>query len=165
MTYETFMQFMNSYGGIVLAILGASLAAALPGIGSARGLGIVGQAGAGVVTEDPDKFGKALILQLLPGTQGLYGFVTAIIIITNSGLMGGDLGLSLEKGFLFFLASLPIALAGWKSAISQGKTAAAGIGILAKKPDHVMKGVLFAVMVETYALLGFVASMIMIVSI
>lgn len=160
-TAGTFTEFLVQHGGLIFALLGAALATGLTGIGSARGIGIVGQAGAGVVTEDPDKFGKALILELLPGTQGLYGFVTTIILLTKIGIIGGQIP-TLETGFYYFMASLPIALAGWKSAISQGKTAAAGIQILAKKPDHVMKGVLFAVMVETYALLGFVASLLMI---
>lgn len=159
--FGTFMEFMSQNGGLVFALLGAALATALPGIGSARGIGIVGEAAAGVITEDPDKFGKALILELLPGTQGLYGFVTTIIILTRIGLLGGSTP-DMQTGFFIFMASLPIALAGWKSAISQGKTAAAGLAILAKKPDHVMKGVLFAVMVETYALLGFVSSLLMI---
>ena len=160
---KTFMEFMIENGGMILTLLGAGLATFLPGIGSARGIGIVGEAATGVVTEDPDKFGKALILELLPGTQGLYGFVTTIIILSKIGLITGKLlTISLGTGFLIFLASLPIAFAGWKSAISQARTAAAGMTILAKKPEHVMKGVLFAVMVETYALLGFVSSLLMI---
>jgi V/A-type H+/Na+-transporting ATPase subunit K len=161
---EKWIEFFVQNGGLVFALLGAALATGLSGIGSAQGIGIVGQAGAGVVTEDPDKFGKALILELLPGTQGLYGFVTTIIILTKIGILGGTVP-SFGQGLLYFMAALPIAIAGWKSAISQGKTAAAGIAILAKKPDHVMKGVLFAVMVETYALLAFVASLLMILNI
>lgn len=158
----SFIQFLQANnGGLILALLGAALATGLAGIGSAKGIGIVGQAAAGVVTEDPSKFGKALILELLPGTQGLYGFVTTIIILTKVGIIGGT-NPTLETGFMYFMASLPIALAGWRSAISQGKTAAAGIQILAKKPEHSTKGIILAVMVETYALLGFVASLLMI---
>ncbi|MCY6370843.1 V-type ATP synthase subunit K [Clostridium ganghwense] len=161
---NTVMDFMVQNGGLLFALLGAGLATLLPGIGSAKGIGIVGEAATGVVTEDPDKFGKALILELLPGTQGLYGFVTGILILTRIGMIGGTTP-ELGSGFFYFLAALPIAFTGWKSAISQAKTAAAGMTILAKKPDHVMKGVLFSVMVETYALLGFVASLLMIFNI
>ena len=148
-------------GGLIFALLGAALAVGLTGIGSARGIGLVGQSAAGVITEDPSKFGKALILQLLPGTQGLYGFVTAIIVLTRVGLIGGNPP-NLQTGMLIFMSCLPIAIAGWRSAISQGQTAAAGIQILAKKPEHATKGIILAVMVETYALLGFVASLLMI---
>ena len=166
MTFNSFLEFMAQNGGMIFALLGAALATALPGIGSARGVGIVGEAASGLITEDPDKFGQALILQVIPGTQGFYGFVTTLIILNKIGILGGGVKtVSFSAGFLIFLASLPIALAGWKSAISQGKTAAAGIGILAKRPEHMFKGVLFAAMVETYAVIGLVSSIIMIVAI
>ena len=76
--------------GIVLAILGAALAALLAGIGSAKGVGLVGEAAAGVVSVDPSKFSKVLILQLLPGTQGLYGLLTAILMLSRIGIIGGS---------------------------------------------------------------------------
>lgn len=166
MTFNSFLGFMVENGGMIFALLGAALATALPGIGSARGVGIVGEAASGLITEDPDKFGQALILQVIPGTQGFYGFVTTLIILNKIGILGGGVkAVSFGAGFLIFLASLPVALAGWKSAISQGKTAAAGIAILAKRPEHMFKGVLFAAMVETYAVIGLVSSIIMIVAI
>lgn len=166
MNFSTFLEFMTQNGGLLFALLGAALATALPGIGSAKGVGIVGEAASGLITEDPDKFGQALILQVIPGTQGFYGFVTTLIILNKIGLLGGTATqVSLGSGFLIFLASLPIVIAGWKSAIAQGKTAAAGISILAKKPEHMFKGVLFAAMVETYAVIALVTSIIMIVGI
>jgi len=64
--------------GLALAVLGAAIAAAVAGIGSALGVGIAGQAAAGLVSEDPDKFGKVLLLEALPGTQGIYGFLGII---------------------------------------------------------------------------------------
>ena len=159
----TFSELFMQYGGVIMATLGIGVAVICSGIGSARGVGIVGEAASGLITEDPDKFGQALILQVIPGTQGFYGFVTTLIILNKIGILGGGVKtVSFSAGFLIFLASLPI---GWKSAISQGKTAAAGIGILAKRPEHMFKGVLFAAMVETYAVIGLVASIIMIVAI
>lgn len=166
MDMKTFMDFLTQNGGLLFALLGAALATALPGVGSARGVGIVGEAASGLITEDPDKFGQCLILQVIPGTQGFYGFVTTLIILNKIGILGGgDVKLTLGGGFFIFMASLPIAIAGWKSAISQGKTAAAGISILAKKPEHMFKAVLFAAMVETYAVIALVTSIIMIVGI
>ena len=61
--------------GIFFALLGASIATALAGVGSARGVGSAAQAAMGVLSEDSSKFGKMLVLTLLPGTQGLYGFI------------------------------------------------------------------------------------------
>lgn len=144
--------------GKVLAILGAALAALFSGIGSAKGTSMVGQAAAGVVTEDPDKFGKLLVLQLLPGTQGLYGFIIAFLILNKAGIMGGGADITVSQGFMLLMASLPIAIAGLYSAIEQGKAAAAGVGIIAKKPEELGKGITFAAIVEMYALLGLLAS-------
>lgn len=151
------MESMVAYGK-VLAILGAALAALLSGIGSAKGTSMVGQAAAGVVTEDPDKFGKLLVLQLLPGTQGLYGFIISFLILTKSGIMGGGPDITVAQGFMLLMASLPVGIAGLISAIEQGKAAAAGVGIIAKKPEELGKGITFAAIVEMYALLGLLAS-------
>ena len=150
------MDFFSQYGGPILAGLGVALAVGLAGIGSAKGVGIAGEAAAGLVSEEPEKFGKALVLQLLPGTQGLYGFVIGFLV---SNKIGADL--SLTNGFYLLMACLPIALAGLFSGIAQGKAAAAGVAILAKNPEHTTKGIIFAAMVETYALLGFVISFLM----
>jgi len=158
------MNFLTENGGLIFALLGAALATGLAGIGSARGIGTVGEAASGLMTEEPEKFGKTFILVALPGTQGLYGFVITLMILLNVGILGGKAP-TLAQGFAYFMAALPIALAGWKSAIAQGKAAAAGVQILAKKPNDVMKGVIYAVMVETYALLGFVASLFMVLNI
>lgn len=95
--------------GVVLALLGAVLAALLAGAGSAVGVGRAGEAAAGVVTEDPSKFGKVLILQLLPGTQGIYGLLIAFITLSQIGILGGDSNISLAKGILYFLACMPMA--------------------------------------------------------
>ncbi len=161
----TLSQWLINNGGLGLTILGIALATFMSGIGSAKGIGIVGEAASGVITEDPDKFGKALILELLPGTQGLYGFVIGLLILLNSGILGGTANIDFSTGGAYLLASLPIAFAGWQSAISQGKVAAAGMNILAKKPEHSTKGVILAVMVETYALLAFVISLLLVFNI
>ena len=83
--------------GIALAVCGAALAAGLAGIGSALGVGIAGQASAGVVSQDPQKFGKVLLLSALPGTQGIYGFLGAILILQKVGLLGGQVA-SISNG-------------------------------------------------------------------
>ena len=149
--------FIENNGGIIFAALGAALAVGLSGIGSAKGVGIVGEAAAGLVTEEPEKFGKALVLQLLPGTQGLYGFVIAFLVFSKMAS-----GMDLSQGFYLLFACLPVAFGGLWSGIAQGKTAAAGIQILAKNPEHNTKGIILAAMVETYALLGFVMSFMLV---
>jgi len=152
--------------GTALAVLGAAMAALLSGMGSAKGVGLVGQAGAGVVTEDPAKFGKVLILQILPGTQGLYGFLTAFLLLVQINIISGTfVPLSVEKGLMYFAACLPIAIVGYFSAIAQGKTAASGVSIVAKRPDQSGKAITFAAMVETYAVLALLISILAIFSI
>lgn len=153
--------------GLTLAILGAALAAALAGIGSAKGVGMVGQAGAGLVFEDPSKFGKALILQILPGTQGLYGFLTAFLLLVRIGVIGGDsvADLTLSEGLMYFAACMPMAIGGYVSAIWQAKVSASGVGIVAKKPEESGKAITFAAMVETYAVLSLLISVLAIFSI
>lgn len=122
--------------GIVYALLGAAVAVFLSGAGSALGVGIAGQAASGVVSEDPSKFAKVLILQLLPGTQGLYGLIIGFVTLSKIGLLGGGAAeISVTTGLLILAACLPIGIVGLISGRSQGKTAAASIGIIAKKPD------------------------------
>ena len=150
------MEFLNTIGGYALGLLGAGMAAFLAGIGSAKGTGIAGEAGAGLVSEDPSKFGKAMILQVIPGTQGLYGFV--IWFLAFSKLVPG---MSVAQGLQVMGACMPIAIAGLLSGIAQGKVAAASINILAKKPDDWSKGMILCITVEFYAILGLLASFMM----
>ncbi|MCM1545000.1 MAG: V-type ATP synthase subunit K [Ruminococcus sp.] len=148
-----------NYLGLAFAILGAALAVGLAGMGSAKGVGLVGQASAGLLSEDPSMFGKVLTLQLLPGTQGLYGFIIAIFVLIRTNLMSGTpTQLSWQQGLLYFAACLPIAIAGYFSAIHQGKVSAAGVSLLAKKSDQLGRAVTMASLVEFYAILPFLIS-------
>ena len=152
--------------GVALGILGAALAALLAGIGSSIGVGIAGRAAAGIVTEDPEKFSKVLILQLLPGTQGIYGLLIAFIALSNIGVLGGSVrDLSLAEGLSFLMACLPMAFVGLMSAIMQGKTSVASIGVVAKKPEEFGKAMILPAMVETYAILALLVSILAIVNI
>ena len=147
--------------GLVLALAGAALAALMAGIGSAIGVGMVGEAAAGVVTEDPQKFSKVLILQLLPGTQGIYGLLIAFITLSQIGLLGGaPVNLTTAQGLAYFAACLPMAFVGLWSAIRQARAAVAGIQMVAKRPDQMGKGMIFAAMVETYAILALLISIL-----
>lgn len=152
-----FSELFVQYGGVIMAALGIAISVILSGIGSARGVGMVGEAASGVIIEEPHKFGKSLVLQLLPGTQGLYGFVIGLMVLGKL-----DASMSLGQGLYLFMACLPIGIVGWISAIAQAKTAVAGVSILAKNEEHSTKGIIYSVMVETYALLSFVISLILI---
>ena len=135
--------------GVLMAALGAGLAAIMAGIGSIIGIGYPGRAAAGVLSEDPSKFGSLFLLVVLPGTQGFYGFVAAFLIIGNIVNVTTS-----AQGLQLLVAALPIAFTGLFSGIHQGKVFAAGVNLVAKRPKEAMKGVIFAAMVETYAVLG-----------
>ncbi|PIS04990.1 MAG: permease [Candidatus Buchananbacteria bacterium CG10_big_fil_rev_8_21_14_0_10_42_9] len=149
--------------GLALAILGAALAAGLAGTGSALGVSIAGQAGTGVTAEDPDKFGKVLLLEALPGTQGIYGFLGAIMALQKVGLLGGGaVDISTALGWQILFACLPIAIAGLTSGWLQGKVSAGGMGIVAKSPKASGKAIILSAMVETYAVLGLLTTILLI---
>ena len=155
---ENLFSFFVDNGGLIMATFGMALAVIMPGIGSARGVGIVGEAAAGLITEEPEKFGKSLVLQLLPGTQGLYGFVVGLMVLFQLSSTT-----TLAQGMYLLCACLPVGIAGLFSGIAQGKAAASAVQILAKKPEHNTKGIVLTAMVETYALLGFVISIMLVV--
>ncbi|MCK5840527.1 MAG: V-type ATP synthase subunit K [Candidatus Sabulitectum sp.] len=145
----------------LVAYLGVAFACALAGIGSAVGVGIAAQASTGVMSVDPKKFGKLLLLTALPGTQGIYGFVIAFLLLQKIALFTGDNPLTMVVGWKVFAAGLPIALAGLMSGIHQGKVCAGGAMMTAKQPDDSAKALILAVFVEFYAILGFLVSFLM----
>ncbi len=146
------------YLGTALALVGAALAVGLSGVGSSIGVSRAGQAASGVTSEDPDKFMKCLLLQLLPATQGIYGFIVGFLVLLKVNALGGIVAISTASGIGILASCLPIAIAGLFSAIHQGNVAVAAIGMVAKRPEESGKGMLMTAMVETYALLGFLTS-------
>ena len=156
------MEFLFAHSGLAIGLLGAGLAACLAGAGSGVGTGIAGQAGVGLVSEDPGKFGKVMILQVIPGTQGLYGLVVFFVAIMNMGLLDGTaMNLSFVDGCRYFAACLPIGIGGLVTAVAQGKVAAGSVTLLAKNPDHWAMGMILCITVEFYAILSLLASMMM----
>ena len=157
----TFTEFLTAiFTGQNLALLGAALAATFACIGSAKGVGIVGEAASGMLADDPSKFGQALLLQALPGTQGIYGLVTAFLILMKIGLFGGEIVLDFSQGMYLLAASLPIAIVGYFSGIAQGRVAAAGIGLVSRRDGQVVKAITSAALVETYAIFALLVSML-----
>lgn len=157
------MNFLDSFGGLALALLGAGLAVGLSCVGSAKGTGIAGEAGTGLLSEDPSKSGKVMVLQLLPGTQGLYGLVIWFFAMLQLGILGGaPLDLTVAQGIAIAFACLPIGLGGMLTAKAQARCAAAGVSIVAKRPEGMAQGIVLAIMVEFYAILCLLASFLMI---
>ncbi len=146
--------------GIILGYTGVALAGGLAGIGSAIGVSIAGQAASGVISEDPDKFGKVLLMELLPGTQGIYGLVVAILIMMKMGVFGTGVEMDFANGFKLFAASLPIGLLGLYSGIYQGKAAVAGIHLIGQRGDQSGRALTMCAAVELYAVFGLLISLL-----
>jgi len=143
--------------GLTLALIGAGMAALLAGIGSAIGIGTAGRSATGVLSEKPERYGQMFILVVLPGTQGFYGFLAAFIVMLKLNFFGGIAmpEITFIIGLEVLIACLPIAFAGLVSAIFQGRVCSGGILMAAKQPEMAFKaGVVYAVMVEVYAVLG-----------
>lgn len=148
--------------GLGLAIGGAAFAAFLAACGSAWGIAVAAEAAGGVLTEDPDKFGRLLVMLALPGTQGFYGFLGAFYIMMKINLLGGGIPVSLVSGLQLFFAGLPIGIAGLVSGYFQGAASAAGIHLIAKRPEEMGKAIILPAMVETYAVLGLLATILLV---
>lgn len=148
--------------GVVWALLGAALAIGLAGSGSGLGVGIAGTAGAGVLTEDPAKFGLVLLFQALPGTQGIYGLLVGFLVLIKIGFLAGNVPeISVAQGLNIFWACMPIGIAGFFTAIGQGRAAAASIFLIARRPEETGKAIVLPAMVETYAVFALLASILM----
>jgi V/A-type H+-transporting ATPase subunit K len=148
--------------GLTLAVLGGALAFVFAGIGSAIGVGLAGQAASGVMSEDPEKFGSLLLLVALPGTQGIYGFLSGFLVMLKLGLTSGTIAkISMYQGWQILIACLPVAFVGFLSAIHQGKVCAAGVYMVAKQPKDLAKPLVLGALVETYAVLGLLITVLL----
>lgn len=160
------MGFLSDFGGLALGFLGAGLAAALCCAGSARGTGIAGEAGTGLLSDDPSKFARVMILQVVPGTQGLYGLVIWFFALIKMGVFAGTAAdLTVVEGLRYACACLPMAIGGGISAVAQGRVAAGSINLMAKRPNDWTKGIILCSIVEFYAILSLLASFLMILNV
>lgn len=148
--------------GLALSVAGVAIAVLLGGIGSAWGVAIAGEAAGGVLTEDPEKFGRLLVMIALPGTQGFYGFLGGFYIMMKIGLLTGASHVSPMAGLQLLFAALPVGMTGLISGIYQGKAAASGIHLIAKRPEEMGKAIIIPAMVETYAVIGLLATILMV---
>jgi V/A-type H+-transporting ATPase subunit K len=148
--------------GLIIALFGAVVAIVGAGVGSSLGIGMVGTAANGLLAEEPEKFGTALLLVAFLSTQGIYGFLTGFLAMMRLGVFTGTMLLpTVQQGFQILVACLPIAITGFFTGIYEGQVCSSGIGVVAKHPEAVMKALIFAAMIETYAVLGLITSVIL----
>lgn len=147
--------------GVEWALMGGGVAAILGGIGSAIGITAASGTVSGIVSEDGEKFGKLLPIAAMPGTQGIYGFIAAVLVIVFFNILGGKVDLPAKAGFQVFLACQPVAWLCLVSAIYQGLTGAAAAGIVARRSEDSGKALIFPALVETYAVLSLIVTILM----
>jgi V/A-type H+-transporting ATPase subunit K len=141
--------------GLMLSLLGALIAVVLGGLGSSLGIRIAGQKAAGVLAEKPHLFGSLVVLTALPGSQGIYGLLIAILILSKIGAMAGKfVEISVQSGWNFVIAGLIVGVLGFSSALLQGKVVASAIGALARDESVSGGAIILSVLVETYAIFG-----------
>lgn len=142
--------------GIALALFGAVIAFVFSAAGSAIALGMAGQAAAGVVAEDPKKFGQTLVLQAIGTTGGIYGLLMAFLILTKA------MDVTDWQTGLFLLGSgIPVGVVGYFASVWQGKTLVTGIILIGKRSGEMAKAMIYAAMVETFAVFALLISFLM----
>jgi len=162
MTTSAEAALISSQWGLVLAFIGAGMATILSSLGSILGVSMVGQSGAGLVSEKPELAGKVITLAVLPGSQGLYGMVISLLFIFNyASVISGETQITILQGLILFVAFLPVSITCLTSAPFQAKVCSAGMHMLAKDGRLAGRVITMAALVETYALLGFLISFFM----
>jgi len=143
-------------------VIGAMMAVMFGGVGSARGIRIAGGQAAGVLSEKPELFGKLLVLMALPGTQGFYGFIIAIFMAAQTGILGGALKVTPLMGLALMAVGICAGIVQYRSAIYQGEASAAAISMTARRPEESGRSILIPALVETYAVVALLASILFI---
>ncbi|PIP20242.1 MAG: permease [Candidatus Omnitrophica bacterium CG23_combo_of_CG06-09_8_20_14_all_40_11] len=152
--------------GLVFALAGAAIVMAISGVGSAIGVALAGQAVGGVMTEDPEKFGRMIPLIGIPGTQGFYGFLIGFLVLNKLNLLGAEIKIpTLHQGMEIFSICLAVSLVESISAVWQGKVSVSSIGIVAKKPEEAGKALVLPIFVEIYAILGLATAFLLLLGV
>lgn len=147
-------------GGNVFALIGAALAVGCCCTGSAIGMFHVQRASCGIIAEKPEKYSKTLILQLIPSSNALYGFIVAFLVLVKIVLGNDDAFYSLEQGLMVLAGCLAIAIAGATSAVAQGKVCASAVIMVGKHDDALGRAITMSVFVELFALFGLIISIL-----
>jgi V/A-type H+-transporting ATPase subunit K len=152
--------------GLLFAIAGAAIVMAISGTGSAIGVSLAGQAAGGVMTEDPEKFGRMIPLVGLPGTQGFYGFLIGFLVLNKLNLIGANIKIpNFVQGLQILAICAVVSVVESVSAVWQGKVAVSSIYIVAKKPEEAGKALVLPIFVEIYAILGLATSFLLLLGV
>jgi V/A-type H+-transporting ATPase subunit K len=147
-----------------IIMIGVLLAIVITGIASAFGVGLAGSAAVAVTAEKPELFGKTLVLQILPMTQCIYGFLGALFLMMGGGILAEPgPGVDLTNpmfGKAAILIGLIVGITGI-SAIAQYITVSASIASVARNPDVFGRGMMYSVMSEFIAIIGLLTAILL----
>jgi V/A-type H+-transporting ATPase subunit K len=121
-------------------------------------VGLAGKATSAVLSEKPNLFGQMLVLQALPGTQGFYGFIAMFLAL---GRINAATSISIAQALQLMGALLPVMFGTLISAYWQGVASAGAAQMVAKQPESFGRAVIIPALVETYAILSLLATIIL----
>jgi len=152
--------------GLALAIAGAAIVMTISGLGASIGASLAGQAAGGVLSEDPEKFGRMIPLMGIPGTQGFYGFLVGFLVLNKLNLLSANITVpTFSQGLQIFSICVGVSLVEWISAIWQGKVSVTSIYLVAKRPEEAGKALVLPIFVEIYAILGLAAGFLLLLGV
>jgi len=152
--------------GLALAIAGAAIVMTISGLGASIGVSLAGQAAGGVLSEDPEKFGRMIPLMGIPGTQGFYGFLVGFLVLNKLNLLSANITVpTFSQGLQIFSICVGVSLVEWISAIWQGKVSVTSIYLVAKRPEEAGKALVLPIFVEIYAILGLAAGFLLLLGV
>ena len=144
--------------GTSVALIGAGLTAGLSAVGSAWGVGLAGKATSAVLSEKPNLFGQMLVLQALPGTQGFYAFIAMFLAL---GRINAATSISIAQALQLIGALLPAMFGELISAYWQAVASCGAAQMVAKQPESFGRAVIIPALVETYAILSLLATILL----
>ena len=142
--------------GILFGAIGVVIATVLSGLGSATAMSMIGQAASGIIMEDPGKFGQTLVLQAMGSTNGIYGLLIGFLILTKTMTVT-----DMQTGLFLLASSLPVGIVGYIAALVQGKVLASGVILIGKRDGELAKPMIYAAMIETFAVFALLISFLM----
>ena len=148
--------------GFGWVVIGAIVVVTVSCLGSAKGILIASSQAAGILSEKPELFGKLLVLMALPGTQGFYGFICAIMIALRTGVIIGNLNITPVIGVSILLIAIATSLVEYLTALIQARAATAAINLTGKQPEEGGRAILIPALIETYAVIALLISILLI---
>ncbi len=142
--------------GTAWALAWAAVSAILWWVWSAIWSWLAWQAASWLVAEKPELFGKAMVLEALPWSQGIYGLIWAFLVIKLLPIFD----MTTVQWMNVFFASLPLWLTALFSWIFQWKVSAGWMNIIAKNPEWFWSAMILAAIVETFAILWLLVSIL-----